>query len=145
MHPWKLSQWNGIEPLSAKIELLEIFHYTVLCSATVRVLNAKHLEEQIDTIATQQITFDISDTIWAFCDVKMVIAHYNRAWCDDWPLMTFAVATTAPFFRISGSKSILYHSAPDPFTCSLGLGGITNFGLSRISSFYSQKKGRQKS
>ncbi len=51
------------------------------------------------------------------------------------PFRTFEVATTAPFLRISGSKSMWYHSAPDPFTCSLGLGGRTSLGLSRMSSF----------
>ena len=49
--------------------------------------------------------------------------------------MTLAVATTAPPFKISESKSMLYHSAPDPFTCSAGFGGTTRLGLSRISNF----------
>ena len=52
------------------------------------------------------------------------------------PLRTLDVATTAPFLRISGSKSMLYHSAPEPFTFSTGLGGRTNSGLSRMSNFY---------
>lgn len=69
------------------------------------------------------------------------LTHVQRGTSS--PLRTLDVATTAPFLSISGSKSILYHSAPEPFTFSRGLGGRTSSGLSRISSFWRERGDRK--